>query len=198
MANNYERPKDDFYSTPKFVVDGLFEFVDLKSLAEKGHNFFEPCKGIGGIYNYLPEPKDYCTLEEDKDYLKMNFCFDPKKVIVTNPPFILAKEFLEKSLSESPVVIYFLRLNFLGSGGRFDFFKQNPPDHFIISSDRPSFTPDGKTDNCDYAWMIWDKDSVLGLTQASYFFEDPIRAARRKVRDEKKLDVSLQTNLKSF
>lgn len=188
MANNYDRPADDFYSTPKFVVDGLLKFVDLQKLSEKGFNFFEPCKGIGGIYDYLPGEKDYCCLEEDKDYLKNSFEYDPLKVIVTNPPFILAKEFLEKSLNEAPVVVYFLRLNFLGSGGRFEFFEDNPPDHFIVSSDRPSFTPDGKTDNCDYAWMIWDKDKVLGLSQSCYFFEDPIRAERRQKRKERSLE----------
>ncbi len=194
MAKGYDRPEDDFYPSNKYLVDGLFEFVDLNKLASTGYNFFEPCKGDGAIYNYLPEKKDYCSLEEGRDYFEYTSPYDPKKIIVTNPPFKHAQKFLEKSLSEAKVVIYFLRLNFLGSGARYEFFRSNPPDHFIVSSDRPSFTRDGNTDSCDYAWFVYDRENILGLTQASYFFEDPVRAERRENR--KKKELNKKTNLK--
>lgn len=172
-------------------MEGLLSFIDLDALANEGHNFFEPCKGSGGIYDFLPDNKAYCCLEENLDYLKEIYPYDSKKVIVTNPPFKLAKEFLEKSLTEAPVVIYFLRLNFLGSSTRFKFFRDNPPDRFIIASDRPSFTPDGNTDSCDYAWFIYDKGNNLGLKQNCYFFEDPVRAEKREARKLKKLSKSM-------
>lgn len=182
MANNYERPLDDFFATPDWCIRGLLDIVDVHGLGLLGYNFFEPCKGSGSIYKYFPDNSGYCCLEEDKDYLKADIGYDPDKIIITNPPFKLALEFLDKSLQEAKVVIYLLRLNFLGSGGRFDFFTKYPPNHAVVLSDRPSFTPDGKTDNCDYAWLIYDEAGVLELKQAFYFIEDPIRAARRAKR----------------
>lgn len=186
MANNYERPEDDFYPTPKWCLDGLFNIIDLGALELLGYNFFEPCKGSGAIYDYFRQDlSDYCSLHEGKDYLKITYEHDPNKVIITNPPFNIARQFLEKSLSEADVVIYLLRLNFLGSGERFELFTTNAPDRAVVLSDRPSFTPDGKTDNSDYAFFIWDKDNVLELKKTFYFIEDPVRAERRAKRKER-------------
>lgn len=65
--------------------------------------------------------------------------FPTVDLIITNPPFPLALQFLQKSLSEAQTVIYLLRLNFLGSRGRRDFWQANRPTHILALPDRPVF-----------------------------------------------------------
>ena len=80
-------------------------------------------------------------------------------VIITNPPFSLAMEFLNKSLAvttEKGIVIMLLRLGFMASKKRYEFMKENPPTDLYILHKRPSFTGKG-TDSQEYAWCIWDK-----------------------------------------
>lgn len=60
-------------------------------------------------------------------------------LIITNPPYALALEFLEKALaSDAKQVCFLLRLNFLGSQRRAAFWKKNPCDVYVLPK-RPSF-----------------------------------------------------------
>jgi hypothetical protein len=74
--------------------------------------------------------------------------------IITNPPFSLAQEFVEKAMGVADVTVMLLRLNFLGSQKRAKFLRSNMPDVYILSK-RPSFTGKG-TDSTEYAWFVWD------------------------------------------
>jgi hypothetical protein len=74
-------------------------------------------------------------------------------VIITNPPYSLALEFIERALPLADVVVMLLRLNFLGGAKRAAFFRDNPPDIYVLPN-RPSFTGHG-TDACEYAWFVW-------------------------------------------
>ena len=89
-------------------------------------------------------------------------------IIITNPPFKLAMEFLEKSLKEADVCIYLLRLGFLESKKRREFHQKNPPTNLIVLSERPSFVAGG-TDKTAYAWYVYDPKNRLGLSQPFYF-----------------------------
>jgi len=93
---------------------------------------------------------------------------DPHPVydlIITNPPFSLAMEFIEKSFqwrkSDKSIVAMLLRLNFLGSKKRASWLRQHTPSVYV-SPKRPSFAlnKDGKrgTDSIEYAWFVWDGD----------------------------------------
>lgn len=168
MANNYERPLNDFYPTPQKCIEGLFSVIDFKNLKEEGWIFAEPCKGLySAIYQHFPVDSEYCELEEGKDYFTHTWEHTPD-IIITNPPFKLALEFLEKSLAEADVCIYLLRLGFLESKKRREFHKRNPPNHLIVLSERPSFVAGG-TDKTAYAWYVYDPNNKLGLTQPFYF-----------------------------
>lgn len=83
---NRENPNDKIYTPPK-VVDIMIDFCGYK----EGENILEPAKGLGAIYDKLKSPKDYCEIEEDKDFFDYN-----KKVewIITNPPYSLIDKFL--------------------------------------------------------------------------------------------------------
>ncbi len=168
MANKYDRPPTDYYPTPQKCINALFSVIDFNNLKEEGFIFAEPCKGAAAaIYQHFPEGSEYCELEEGKDYFNHEWHTKPD-IIITNPPFRLALEFLQKSLKEADVCIYLLRLGFLESIKRREFHKQNPPTNLIVLSERPSFVAGG-TDKTAYAWYVYDPKNRLGLTQPLYF-----------------------------
>lgn len=142
------RSEYDFYATPKEPIEKILAEIDFSSIS----SFVEPCRGDGAIYDYIGCEKDYAEIRESRDYLKMGFNCD---LIITNPPFSIALDFLEKSLKEAKTVVYLLRLNFLGSQKRKEFWQKNPPTHLFTLSKRPSFTGKG-TDATEYAWFVWD------------------------------------------
>jgi hypothetical protein len=62
----------------------------------------EPCKGIGNIYNLLPNPKKWCEIKEGKDF----FDFKEKvEWIITNPPYSIYDIFLEHCFEVSDNVV---------------------------------------------------------------------------------------------
>ncbi|BDU13652.1 hypothetical protein [Escherichia phage phiWec190] len=168
MALSYDRPESDYYPTPQKAINSLFSIIDFKNLKEEGFTFAEPCRGqAAAIYRHFPEGSQYCELEEGKDYFSHVWENRPD-IIITNPPFKLALEFLEKSLKEADVSVYLLRLGFLESKKRRAFHQENPPTNLIVLSERPSFVAGG-TDKTAYAWYVYDPKQILGLTQPFYF-----------------------------
>lgn len=81
---------------------------------------------------------------------------DEFDLIILNPPFSLAQEFVEKSLELSPngTVAVLLRLNWLASKKRIAFHKKHPSNVYVLPK-RPSFTNDGRTDGTEYAWFVF-------------------------------------------
>lgn len=154
------RNVNDFYPTPLYTIDSLIKNIDFNKVS----SFLEPCKGDGIIYNNINcSIKTYCELSEEipKNYL--NTTYGKFDLIITNPPFSLAKEFLEKSIKEADCVCYLLRLNFLGSQKRKLFWENiSTPNKLLVLSKRPSFTGKG-TDATDYAWFCWDKNNIIKL-----------------------------------
>ena len=151
------RSKFDYYPTPEWCYEKLP--IDWKQF-KTAH---EPCKGDGRIVSFLENQgieTSWTEIQEGKDYFEWSGEVD---LILTNPPFSLAQEFIEHSMACSTTVIMLLRINFLGSQARYDFWSQFPPDGLVILSKRPSFTGKG-TDSIDYAWFIWsDIKKLHGL-----------------------------------
>lgn len=170
------RPQDN-YSTPQWCIRILLNYLLFKNEYTYRH-IIEPCAGNGNIsqvlqqkfdsqwhrlleltqYEIRPETKDnlenYGTIKIC-DYLKETLP-DRANYIITNPPFSLAKEFVEKSHEVKAAIIYMLLpLSFLGSSGRYNFFKEYKPTGIYILSERPSFTDNGKTDSSVYGWIKW-------------------------------------------
>lgn len=71
-----------FHQTPPELCKKLIEFVPF----EPNDKVLEPFKGEGGFYNNLPNTiiKNYCEIEEGKDYKDYNDNID---WVVSNPPF---------------------------------------------------------------------------------------------------------------
>lgn len=153
----------ELYPTPECVVDALMKVIKFRP----DDNFLEPCFGEGAIFHKVPLPaiqKSRAEISLGIDYLTTEF---PKKdVIITNPPFSLTEQFLEKSMSEladDGTLIYLQRVNYLGSKKRVPFWaKIGFPNKTPIIIPRPRFVNNG-SDSCEYSWFIWDKGDRVSL-----------------------------------
>ena len=143
------RKANDFYPTPKECYEKLpIDWSQFKTA-------LEPCKGDGRIVSFLENKGvvvDWCEIKEEKDFFDYNGEVD---LIFTNPPYSLAQKFIEHSMSCAPTIIMLLRINFLGTKKRFEFWQQFPPDGMFILSKRPSFMNNGKREATEYAWYVW-------------------------------------------
>lgn len=91
--------------------------------------------------------------------IEFNNKFD---LIITNPPFTYAMEFIQKALNEiddNGYVVMLLRLNFLGSKARNQWLLNNMPYEIYVHGKRLSFTDDNKTDSIEYAHFVWKKNN---------------------------------------
>ena len=160
----YSRHKSDYYVTPQWAIRDMWKEVselihpniilDHCSGGDSNHEMSYPSVISNIITNDIRKdsPSDY-----HEDYLKWKLTFKPD-LIITNPPFYLAQEFIEKALndiSEEGVVVMLLRLNFLGSQKRFKFWQEHMPNYTFVHSKRLSFTDDNKTDSIEYMRCVW-------------------------------------------
>lgn len=154
----------DFYATPPWCYENLN--IDW-SIFSSAH---EPCRGDGRIQFFLEEEKNipcsYSEILEDQDFFDWHGQVD---LILTNPPFSIAQDFISHAIAHSNTCIMLLRINFLGSISRHEWWKEHTPVALHVMSKRPSFTGKG-TDATDYAWFVWDKSNRL---QRGIFFVKP-------------------------
>lgn len=73
---------------------------------------------------------------------------------VANPPYTIARDFIDECNRCCDVVVMLLRFGFLASEKRTPFFQEHPPSEVWIYPNRPSFT--GGADATDYAAIVWD------------------------------------------
>jgi len=153
--------RDDFYITPSWATKLLMKYETF------GEPILEPAVGQGMMSNVLKESYDVIGLDINPafspdittDYLswKPNQLFES---IVTNPPYLYAMEYINKSLKilpEGGKLALLLRLNFLESRERYGFWKEHPPAKIYVLAERPSFIPNKTTDSIAYAWFIFIK-----------------------------------------
>jgi hypothetical protein len=91
LKNIKQNPNDVVY-TPKSVALDMIEKCNIK----KNMKILDPCKGLGVFYDNLPDYciKDYCEIEENKDFFDYNEKVD---LIIGNPPFSIWDSWLEKT-----------------------------------------------------------------------------------------------------
>jgi hypothetical protein len=184
----YDRHKSDYYVTPDWIIDELFDAIPELFEEMDGRIALDPCAG-GGIVNGtqafgMPYPealkrrgwntihtmdvREDSLAEIKHDFLHWDTSID-YDLIITNPPFAIAEEITRKALShvdpESGKVIMLQRLNWLGSASRDDFFTEYPPSLIVMHAKRPSFGGTSSTDSVEYAHFIWDNSDKSGCTQ---------------------------------
>ena len=172
-----KRVKNDFYATDPVAVEMLMDAYQFNE-----GSFLEPCVGNGNIPIVIkeryPDAKltaidlvdrgyentiihDFLTYETDKK-------FDN---IITNPPYSLGKEFVEKGmelLSDNGKMAMFMKIQFLEGIKRVDMFKKYPPKYIYVFSKRMPTWNNGQPTDANgkrwattmcHAWFVWEKGS---------------------------------------
>ena len=154
-----QRNAYDEYVTPEWCAEGLYDLIPFP----EDWTYLEPCRNSasGVFYSRMPLGSAWGEIQEGVDYL--NTEYNHVDCIITNPPYSLAREFVDKALKDADVVIMLLRLNFLESKARFEWWFDNAPTTVITISKRPSFQSNGRTDGQAYAYFVWDKKNRLDL-----------------------------------
>lgn len=98
------------------------------ALAKSIYNHFsptgtqlEPCRGGGAFYDLMPVGSDYCEIAEDKDFLKYTGKVD---WIITNPPWSLFKDFLNKSTDVADNIVFLVTVNHMFTKARMRILKE--------------------------------------------------------------------------
>jgi hypothetical protein len=174
-----ERVENDYYATDPVAVKKL-----LTAYSGIDGLILEPCVGQGHIANTIKEfytnPKEIVALDiVDRGYpntIVTDFLtWEPSQKfdsIITNPPYSLAKEFVEKGmtlLNDDGVMAMFLKIQFLEGSKRKEMFKRYPPKYIYVFRNRMATwnngepkDPNGKrwaTTMC-HAWFVWENGST--------------------------------------
>jgi hypothetical protein len=171
-SDRYENKQLDLYETNPIYLDDLFKYEPYTN----DGTYYEPCYGVN---KYLYKKMSEIGLDvygddilENVDFLKCNNNYD---YIITNPPFNLNLEFIEKAFRVSNKKISFLvPLNYLDTMKRFPVFhnEEFPCKSVLIYSKRISFIKGGGLpEKCitgmSFCWITWDK-SYEGETQIKW------------------------------
>ena len=120
---------------------------------------------VGVELQHLTMPEGYALWLSGYDFLDQTIDYGNFDLVIGNPPYSLAEEFLERSynmLNPGGWLVFLLRLSFLESHKRFSKYYQDytsmKPFSIWVSTRRVSFTGNRKSDNTAYMVGAWRKD----------------------------------------
>jgi len=171
MAQRFE-PADspDDFPTPPWATRALIEHV-IGAERVKSLTCLEPAAGRGYMSRPLAEYFDRVDGADAfdyghyaiRDFLKFPYEALSHDWVITNPPFRLAEEFVQRALHVARDGVAILaRTVFLESVGRYEnIFSVNPPSIFAQFTERVPMVKgrvDAKASTATgYAWFVWDK-----------------------------------------
>lgn len=166
------RQGDDFYPTPPEVTKALVDhYSELNS-----YTIWEPCAGDGAMVDVLAETNTQGIMATDlvprrPGITKLDFLTEPCPftsgidAIITNPPFNLAPEMIEKALSYKPLMVAFvLKSTFWHAARRWPLFQKHPPAGVHPLLWRPDFLKLGAP-TMEVMWCVWRKGQARDLTR---------------------------------
>jgi hypothetical protein len=170
---------DDF-PTPPWATRALCEFLrQRRGVPLGGLRCREPAANRGHMVAPLKEffrsveafdIHDYGVGFSVADYL-YPLPLGETEWTITNPPFRLAQQFIERALESSSLgVAIIVRTAFLEGVGRWrDLFTITPPSDILQFSERVvmhkgRLAPEGSTATA-YCWLVWQKDRRLQPTE---------------------------------
>jgi len=204
MSTRKRRTRDplDRYYTPNYVVEQAMDIVLPAVVPRPPQGILDPGAGDGAFLRQLARkypkswivgadidpdvgPWDECANESyEADFLVSDWpqVFGDVRIdlVIGNPPYGRAMEFIEAALEITDTVVYLLRVDFLCSAGRAEFFLEHKPSHVFLLPNRPPFTgpalrppyteepKDGQTGEYDYAWICWSPMHVDQVTQLDW------------------------------
>lgn len=146
------RHPDDFYATPAWASLAILRALQIPTDVA----IFDPCCGDGAILDVaakLGHPTEGLEIDDGRasaaaakgHVVTRRDALTPAEwpgnaALVTNPPFSLAMDFVERSKSEGrySLVAMLLRLPWLASAGRAEFHRTYPSEVNVLSR-RPEF-----------------------------------------------------------
>lgn len=191
-----DRPRSqrDFYETPielcEMALTLLYDDLNLQpsSILDPGCGTGNWGKAVRNTWNEYPllfgVDLNFEVSENIYDSLfkqnYLNYISHLKfGLIVGNPPYSLAEEFIQKSLSlvqDDGYIFFLLRLDFLASQKRlatlYNLYPKTGLRTVYVSSRRPSFySTNGKhtVDTLEYAMYLWQK-GYTGETTLKWFY----------------------------
>ncbi|WEK42957.1 MAG: hypothetical protein P0Y64_16690 [Candidatus Sphingomonas colombiensis] len=171
---------DDF-PTPPWATRALCEFLRDEDLVRPGMSCREPAANRGHMVAPLCETFDEVDPSDAYDYgvgfPVRDYLFGPLPETVdwtiTNPPFRLAEQFIERALASSRIgVAMIVRAAFLEGVGRFNrLFSAHQPTHVLQFTERVvmhkgKLSATGSTATA-YCWIIWRPSSVGTMARPS-------------------------------
>ena len=178
--NAEKRHIADYYVTPvKDIITFLGALDEEVSLDIWDKTILDPCAG-GDLSHDMSYPKalrEYYAIPDDWNgiktidiredslaetkcnYIETKLDYKPF-LIISNPPFNRALEFITKALNDvedNGYVVMLLRLNFIETKARKEFFDKFMPEYIFVHHKRMSFIEGGGTDSVAYAHYVWRK-----------------------------------------
>lgn len=160
-----DRRELDFYPTPPECTIALMDFLKLNKTT-----IWEPACGNHAMSEVL-ESYGHHVISTDIN-MGVNYLTEKREceAIITNPPFNLSQEFIEKALSEAKIVAFLLKSQYWHAKKRLSLFNNNSPAYVLPLTWRPDFLyqerKDGKkgSPTMEMAWTVW----ISGNTDTKY------------------------------
>lgn len=155
------RKPSDFYPTPPECTQALLDFLGL----HKEYVIWEPACGEGHISEVL-KFNGYQVISTDLhdrgygDGIEDFLTSEGKEcdMIITNPPFSHAEEFIRKCLSLGKPFALLLKSQYWHSAKRRDLFFEHKPAWVLPLTWRPDFEfgKRGGSPTMEAMWVVWD------------------------------------------
>lgn len=160
--SNGDRRALDFYPTPTNVTIALLEFLQLP----ESWSAWEPACGIGSMANVMDryfEDVLRTDIQYGEDYMAIKGV--RADVVMTNPPFNLAEEFIRKAYNDcNKMSAMLVKSQFWHAAKRVNLFQELPPKYILPLTWRPDFLEHERTDGkkgaptMEVMWCVWQKD----------------------------------------
>lgn len=183
----------EFYPTPP---DAIRSIIESPLLSLPGGVWLDPCAGTGRIPRTVNESRgdvSWILVEIDErhrptlenliadrpgdallsfgDFVIRDWRHELASVMIFNPPFSHALDFIRVGFDRAGQLLMLQRLNWLAPA-RASWLRDHMPDVYVLPT-RPSFTDDGSTDAAEYAWFHWPLGSTLRRSGAVAMLENP-------------------------
>lgn len=162
------RPTFDFYASPSSIITSLLQKHSIPHLpiwecATGENNLVYPLEQAGYKVITSDIVQRKVPIDHVEDFLQTKELRAP--IVLTNPPYREAKEFILHSIELGAEYVYmFLKTTFLEGQERYsDLFSKYPPKEIWVFSKRVQVALNNnpeefkKSSAVSYSWFIWEK-----------------------------------------
>lgn len=165
-----DRNKTDFYETPEDVTTALLDFMESRRHLFPGVRVWDPACGRGAILEVL-HGRGYEIIGSDlypqmEGLVPMDFLKSTRphmtKMLITNPPFSQAEEFIRHALELEIDCAFLLKSQFWHAKRRLQLLRDCPPSYILPLTWRPDFLFGAKSGSptMDCLWTVWVNPKV--------------------------------------